>query len=244
MITIENIIEQLQGYYSQADQDLLIRACEFCTRAYYGQKTADGRGYLQHSLEVASILARLKVDETTLVVGILHDSLFSELVTREELAKDFGQEVLSLIETGNKISNIPYRQSNQQQVESFRKMFVAMARDLRVILVYLAVRLSDMRNISYRKEHDQINCSRETLAIYAPLANRLGISWLKGELEDLALQILEPEKYAALAQRISAHKEERGEYVNNVREKICNLLKETGLQGEVTGRFKHFYSVF
>ena len=244
MITTEDIIEQLQSYYSQADQDLLIRASEFCTRAHYGQKTADGRDYLQHSLEIASILARLKVDETTLVVGILHDSLLPGLVTGEELSREFGQEILSLIETGSKISNIPYRQSNQQQVESFRKMFVAMARDLRVILVYLAVRLSDMRHISSRKEHDRVACSRETLAIYAPLANRLGISWLKGELEDLSLKVLEPEKYAALAQRITAQKEERGEYVTNVREEICNLLKESGLQGEVTGRFKHFYSVY
>ncbi|MFK5925780.1 MAG: bifunctional (p)ppGpp synthetase/guanosine-3',5'-bis(diphosphate) 3'-pyrophosphohydrolase [Desulfuromusa sp.] len=244
MITIEDIIEQLQGYYSQADQDLLIRACEFCRRAHHGQKMVDGRDYLQHSLEIASILVRLKVDETTLVVGILHDSLQTGLVPRGEMLAEFGEEIVTLIETGNKISSIPYRQSNQQQVESFRKMFVAMARDLRVILVYLAVRLSDMCNIGYRKEQEQLACSRETLEIYAPLANRLGISWLKGELEDLSLKVLEPQKFAALAQRISAHKEERGEYVEKVREQICELLKKNGLHGEVTGRFKHFYSVY
>ncbi len=244
MITIEDIFKQLQSYYSQVDQDLLIRACEFCTRAHHGQKMVDGREYLQHSLEVASILARLKVDETTLIVGILHNSLQSDLVSRDELVVEFGQEIITLIETGNKISNIPYRQSNQQQVESFRKMFVAMARDLRVILVYLAVRLSDMRSISHRTVQEQAAYSRETLEIYAPLANRLGISWLKGELEDLSLQILEPEKYAALAQRITAHKEERGEYVTKVREQICALLKQNNLSGEVTGRFKHFYSVY
>ncbi|MEA3545045.1 MAG: bifunctional (p)ppGpp synthetase/guanosine-3',5'-bis(diphosphate) 3'-pyrophosphohydrolase [Thermodesulfobacteriota bacterium] len=244
MITIEDIIEQLQSYYSQADRDLLIRACEFCARAYHGQKAVDGLDPLQHSLEVASILARLKVDETTLVVGLLHDSLVPGLMNREDFTNEFGQEVLSLIEAGNKISSIPYRQSNQQQVESFRKMFVAMARDLRVILVYLADRLSDMRNIGYRKETEQVAFSRETLEIYAPLANRLGISWLKGELEDLSLQVLEPEKYAALARRITAHKAERGEYVAKVREEICKLLAESGLRGEVTGRFKHFYSVY
>ena len=119
-----------------------------------------------------------------------------------------------------------------------------MARDLRVILVYLAVRTCDMRNISHLNADDQVACSQETLAIYAPLANRLGISWLKGELEDLALRVLEPEKYAQLVKLIAAHKEERGEYVINVREKICKLLEESELLGEVTGRFKHFYSVF
>ena len=244
MITIEDIFEQLQNYYPQADQDLLNRACSFCAQAHHGQQTSAGQDSLQLSLEIASILARLKVDETTLVVGILYDSLQPGLVTREELGDEFGSEILSLIETGNKVSNISYRQSNQQQVESFRKMFVTMARDLRVILVYLAVRLSQMRNIRHRREDDQIACSRETLAIYAPLANRLGISWLKGELEDLALRVLEPEKYAELVKRIAAHKAERGEYVTNVREKICDLLEDNNLEGEVTGRFKHFYSVY
>ncbi len=244
MLKIEDIIETLQEYHPQADRNLLIRARDFTLRAHHGQDAPAGFDYLQHSLEVASILARLKVDETTLIVGMLHNSLESGRVSRDDLSREFGQEVLSLIDTGIKISNIPYRQSNQQQVESFRRMFVAMARDLRVILVYLAVRVSEMRSIKYRREEEQINYSRETLEIYAPLANRLGISWLKGELEDLALKVLEPEKYAALARRISAHKKERGEYVANVREKIYELLKKNKIQGEVTGRFKHFYSVY
>ncbi len=244
MFKIEDIIETLQDYQPQVDPSLLIRARDFCIRAHPDNETSAGFNYLQHSLEVASILARLKVDETTLIVGILHDSLSPGRVTRDELEEEFGEEVLRLIDTGNKISNIPYRQSDQQQVESFRKMFVAMARDLRVILVYLAVRVSEMRHIGQRREEEQIAYSRETLEIYAPLANRLGISWLKGELEDSALKVLEPEKYMALARRISAHKEERGEYVDNVREKIHELLQQNKIQGEVTGRFKHFYSVY
>ena len=244
MFKIEDIIEKLQEYHPQVDQDLLIRARDFSIRAHSGQEAPAGFDYLQHSLEVAAILSRLKVDETTLVFGILYDSLSFGRVSRDDLVEEFGQEVLSLIDTGNKISNIPYRQSNQQQVESFRKMFVAMARDLRVILVYLAVRLSDMRHLGYRREEEQISYSRETLEIYAPLANRLGISWLKGELEDLALKVLQPDKYAALARRISAHKQERGEYVANIREQICDLLTQSGIEGEVSGRFKHFYSVY
>jgi len=244
MLTIEQICAQLKENDLQFDRELLERAAAFCARVHHGHKTADGRDHLQHSLEIASILVRLKVDETSLVVGILHDVLLAGRATKEELLEEFGPEIFNLVETGNKISNIPYRQSNRQQVESFRKMFVAMARDLRVVLVYLADRLSDMRNIGQRREQEQQAYARETLEIYAPLANRLGISWLKGELEDLSLKVLEPEKYAALAQRISAHKEERGEYVAKVRDEICELLEKNGLQGEVTGRFKHFYSVY
>lgn len=244
MIHIQQIIEQLQSYLPQASPERLERAGEFCQRAHADQKTPDGRDYLQHTLEVASILARLKVDEVTLIVAILHDSLLTGNVTPAELKEEFGSEVLNLIEVGNKISSIPYRQNNRKQVESFRKMFVSMARDLRVILVYLADRLSDMRMVKHREPEAQIEYSRETLEIYAPLANRLGISWLKAELEDLSLEILEPEKYSALAEKITAEKKERAEYVDKVRDKICTLMAKNTLKGEVTGRFKHFYSVF
>ncbi|MFO7811739.1 MAG: bifunctional (p)ppGpp synthetase/guanosine-3',5'-bis(diphosphate) 3'-pyrophosphohydrolase, partial [Pelovirga sp.] len=137
-----------------------------------------------------------------------------------------------------------YRQKNRQQVESFRKMFVAMARDLRVVLVYLSDRLSDMRAISHCAQARKEAYSRETLEVYAPLANRLGISWLKAELEDLSLQILEPEKYAALTRRITTHKEKRGDYIARVGEQIRKLLSDNQLEGDVTGRFKHFYSVY
>jgi len=244
MFHINQIIEQLQSYHPQADSDRLIRASEICQRAHVDQKAPDGRDYLQHTLEVASILARLRVDEVTLVVAILHDSLLTGKVDSHDLEREFGSEVLNLIETGNKISSIPYRQNNRKQVESFRKMFVSMARDLRVILVYLADRLSDMRMITHRPDAEQVEYSRETLEIYAPLANRLGISWLKGELEDLSLQILEPAKYEELARRITAQKKDRSEYVEKVRSGICSLLEQNQLKGDVTGRFKHFYSVY
>ncbi len=244
MLRIEDIIQQLQQYHPQADTALLTRAGEFCRRAHLDQRTPDGRDYLQHCLEVASILARLTVDETTLVVGILHDSLTTGTAQGDELQAEFGREVRDLVEIGNKISSIPYRQSNRKQVESFRKMFISMARDLRVILVYLADRLSDMRMIGHRNPAEQLAYSRETLEVYAPLANRLGISWLKGELEDLALQVLEPEQYAALERRISEHKQERKDYVEKVRGRIDGLLAQNDLKGEVSGRFKHFYSVY
>jgi len=244
MLTKDTVFSQFVSYFPQADRTLFDRACALSEHAHREQKTPDGRDYLQHSLEVAAILARLKVDQTTIVVGILHDLLDTPDAPRAEIEKTFGAEVFQLIETGHKISNIPYRQKNRQQVESFRKMFVAMARDLRVVLVYLADRLSDMRAIGHCAQARKEAYSRETLEVYAPLANRLGISWLKAELEDLSLQILEPEKYSSLTRRITTHKEERGDYIAKVGEQIRKLLADNQLEGDVTGRFKHFYSVY
>ncbi len=244
MQSIETILEQVRSYNSGVDAERLRRACEYSARAHQGQEALDGADYLQHSLEVTSVLARLKVDETALVVGLLHDALDAGRVSAEDVSTEFGKDVLTLIEVGNKISSIPYRKSNQQQVESFRKMFVSMARDLRVILVYLADRLSDMRTLGYRDQQEQTDYARETLEIYAPLANRLGISWLKSELEDLSLRFLEPEKYADLASRLTAQKVERNQYVEQVAERIRELLAEGAVRGDVTGRYKHFYSVY
>ncbi|SHI74879.1 GTP pyrophosphokinase [Malonomonas rubra DSM 5091] len=244
MIRFNDILQQLRKEQVQFDEAILQKAYDFSVRAHEGQKNRDGKDYLQHPLEVVSILTRLKVDETTLVVGLLHDVLEEEAVSPQDVSNSFGDEVLSLIEIGNKISSIPYKKSNQQQVESFRKMFIAMARDMRVLLVYLADRLSDMRTLQFCEQQKQVEYARETLEIYAPLANRLGISWLKSELEDLSLRFLEPEKFADLASKISAQKEERAEYVEKVKKLILDLLQENALTGDVTGRFKHFYSVY
>ena len=244
MLTRDEAFSHFVSYYPQADRALFDRACAVSENAHRHQKTPDGRDYLQHSLEVATILARLKVDQTTILVGILHDFLDTPDASPAEIEKLFGAEVLQLIKIGHKISNIPYRQKNRQQVESFRKMFVAMARDLRVVLVYLADRLSDMRAIQHCGQSRKEAYSRETLEVYAPLANRLGISWLKAELEDLSLQILEPQKFAALTRRITTHKEERGDYIDKVGDQIRKLLADNQLEGDVTGRFKHFYSVY
>ncbi|HEY5674592.1 MAG TPA: bifunctional (p)ppGpp synthetase/guanosine-3',5'-bis(diphosphate) 3'-pyrophosphohydrolase [Malonomonas sp.] len=244
MNTIETIIDQARGYLPQLNVELIRQAGLLSARAHRNQQIAAGHSYEQHALDVAAILTRLKVDETTLLVGLLHDVLDSKAVSAAELSAGFGESILSLVETGSKISSIPYRKSSQQQVENFRKMFVSMARDLRVILVCLADRLSHMRLLELTTERNQVDYSRETLEIYAPLSNRLGISWLKSELEDRSLRFLEPDKYAELASQITAHKEERNHYVTQVRERICDLLDENKIDGETTGRFKHFYSVY
>ena len=156
----------------------------------------------------------------------------------------FGDALFQLVSTGHRISKIPYRNSNQQRVENFRKMFISMARDLRVVLVSLADRLCLMRNLQFASLERQEQASRETLEVYAPLANRLGISWLKGELEDLALRYHEKEKYEELVSRISSQKEERERYVTRVKEDLRKLLERNGVSGKVSGRSKHLYSVF
>jgi GTP pyrophosphokinase len=241
---LDNLLAQVRAYHPAADEDLIRRAHAFSARVHEGQKDLSGQPLISHLEELAAVLVRLHVDETTLALGLLHETLEKAAVADEELRDAFGEEILSLVRIGSKISRIPYRKSSQQQVESFRKMFVSMARDLRVILVCLADRLCDMRHLNYRSDQEQIDFSRETLEIYAPLANRLGISWLKSEMEDLSLSFLEPAKYRELESKINRQKEERKQYVEDIRGRICKLLEENSIAGQVTGRFKHFYSVY
>ncbi|MCF6179534.1 MAG: bifunctional (p)ppGpp synthetase/guanosine-3',5'-bis(diphosphate) 3'-pyrophosphohydrolase, partial [Geopsychrobacter sp.] len=195
-------------------------------------------------LEVAEILVKLKVDETTLLLGFLHDIPSVSDAALNDLKSLFGETLFQLVTTGFRISQIPYRNSSQQQVENFRKMFISMARDLRVVLVNLADRLCTMRSLQHETADIQEQKSRETLEIYAPLANRLGISWLKGELEDLALRYHEREKFEELVGRISSQKDERDRYVGLVKREIRELLKKNAVDGDVSGRSKHLYSVF
>ena len=244
MVQLDDILEQIRSYHPSADVALIRRAYDFCLRTHEGQKSLSGQPYIHQLLELASILTRLKVDETTLAVGLLHETLEKAGVPDRELRDEFGEEILTLVQVGSRISRIPYRKSSQQQVESFRKMFVSMARDLRVILVCLADRLCEMRQLTYRSDREQIDYSRETLESYAPLGNRLGISWLKSELEDLSLSFLEPEKYRELERKISRHKEEQKRYIADIRERITKMLLDEGITGDITGRFKHFYSIY
>jgi GTP pyrophosphokinase len=244
MLSIDDIIGRLEESQAEVDPELLRRADQVCSETLQGQTTAGGQDCRQHALEVAALLTRMNVDGSTVLAGLLHDVPSSATADVEALRREFGDEILNLVESGDKIRALPYRQSNEKQVESFRKMFVSMARDLRVILVLLADRLSKMRTIGRRDPAEKEDLSRETLEIYAPLANRLGISWVKAELEDLSLQVLEPDKFAQLQRRISAQKEDREAYVAQVKAQIQDLLRQNGLQGDVTGRFKHFYSVY
>jgi GTP pyrophosphokinase len=241
---LDSILQQAREYNPDIDEGMVRRAYDFCDRLHKDQSYLPGTSQLQHLLEVADILVKLKVDETTLLLGFLHDVPSVSDEASNELKTEFGDTLFQLVSSGHRISQIPYRNSSQRQVENFRKMFISMARDLRVVLVNLADRLCTMRSIQHMTPEKQILLARETLEIYAPLANRLGISWLKGELEDLALRSLEQEKYEELAGRISSQKEERDRYVARVKENLRELLVKNAVQGEVSGRSKHLYSVY
>ncbi len=242
--TLDSTLQKVCEYNPDIDTGLVRKVYDFCVKIHKDQIYQPGISHLQHLLEVVEILVQLKVDETTLLLGLLHDVPDVAEAAAVELENEFGENLAELVKIGHRISQIPYRKSTQQQVENFRKMFIAMARDLRVVLVCLADRLCAMRNLHHLEPDKQMHMARETLEIYAPLANRLGISWLKGELEDLALRYLEKEKYQELASRISSQKEERDRYVGQVKAEIRALLKENSVVGEVTGRSKHLYSVF
>jgi len=244
MITLETLLDEVRSYYPDADVDLIRRAEAFAEVAHRGQLRLSGRPYQTHLLEVAFILARLRMDVPVIVSGLLHDTLEDTGVTIVELNEKFGEIVGQLVDGVTKIGRIAFHTSEERQAENFRKMLLAMARDLRVILIKLADRLHNMRTLEFLPPDLQQEVAKETLDIYAPLANRLGISWLKGELEDLSFRYLEPDAYQDLYEKVSLRRKERESYVETILETINNKLKEQGVSGDVSGRSKHLYSIY
>src|SRR5256712_11531726 len=207
MIRFEDIQEKVEGYMKGADLDLLRRAYVFSAKEHKGQTRSPGEPYLTHPLSVAFILADLKLDLTCIVAGLLHDVLEDTLTTREVVEEHFGKDIAHVVEGLTKISRMTFNSKEQQQAESFRKMMLAMVDDIRVVLVKLADRLHNMRTLEHLSPRQQERIARETLDIYAPIANRLGMAKAKNELEDLALRVLDPAGHQALA---SAVEEKRG----------------------------------
>jgi len=244
MVRINDIIEKILSYNPEADLDLVRKAYVFCAKVHQDQVRLSGEPYLTHPMEVAYILAQLRMDVPTVVTGLLHDTLEDTLTTMEELRTLFDQEVLDLVDGVTKISKIPFRSSEERQAENFRKMVLAMARDIRVVLVKLADRLHNMRTLHHQSPNRQRIIARETLDIYAPLANRLGISWLKSELEDLSFRYCYPDVYADLLGKVAQKRKEREGYVEEVRSRIEEKLGEQGVEGTVAGRSKHLYSIY
>src|SRR6266513_2536337 len=199
MIRFEQILENVESYKPDFDQELLERAYIFSAREHRGQVRSSGEPYLVHPLQVAYILAEMRLDETSIAVGLLHDVLEDTLTTKETLQQMFGDDVAELVDGVTKISRYAYVSKEEQQAETFRKMILAMVSDLRVVLVKLADRLHNMRTLQHLPEEKRREIARETLDIYAPIANRLGMGLVKGELEDLAFMHLEPEEYARVA---------------------------------------------
>ena len=247
MIRLNDILQQVAAYHPDPDLDIIKKAYVYSAKVHQGQVRKSGEPYLIHPLEVAGLLAQLRLDEATIVAGLLHDTVEDTLATIEEIKELFGDEVALIVDGVTKLSKFsaPQKLSQEEkQAENFRKMLVAMAQDIRVILVKLADRTHNMRTLDHMSEEKQARIAQETLDIYAPLANRLGISWVKTELEDLSFRYLKPKDFNELEQRVAKKKKEREKYVEDVVTLIQSKLKDANIPATVGGRFKHYYSIY
>ena len=243
MIRLDDILEAIRTYHADADLDAVRRAYVYSAKVHQGQTRLSGDPYMTHPMEVAFILTQLRMDVPTVVTGFLHDTLEDTLSTEEELRQLFGDEVTEMVDGVTKISKISFKTSEERQAENFRKMLLAMARDIRVILVKLADRLHNMRTLDHQPEERRLRIARETADIFAPLANRLGISWIKSELEDLSLRYLEPVIYRNLSKKVEQHPRQSGNYVADLKKRLDEILKEHDIDGQIQGRFKHICSI-
>jgi GTP pyrophosphokinase len=243
VIRFEDILDRVEAYNPQSDEDLLRRAYVFSAREHRGQVRRSGEPYLVHPLNVAAILADMKADDVSIVVGLLHDVLEDTLTTKEAIVQQFGPEVADLVDGLTKISKFSYVSREEEQAETFRKMILAMISDLRVVLVKLADRLHNMRTLEHLPPEKRREISRETMDIYAPIANRLGMGLFKGELEDLAFQNLEPEEFARVEREVERGLKGSEGMIEQVRDQLHRRLAEAGIAAEVTGRQKRLYSI-
>ncbi len=241
----EQLIEQVKKYQNNKEQlKILEEAYQLAAKAHEGQTRISGDPYISHPLSVALILAQLELDIPTLAAALLHDVVEDTQTGLEVLKKSFGEEIAYLVDGVTKLSKIDFRTKEEQQAENLRKMFLAMGKDIRVILIKLADRLHNMRTLSHQPIHKQKEIAKETMEIYAPLANRLGIFAFKWELEDLSFRYLKPEEYHSLAERISMKRQERVSFIDKVIGILKNSLDEIGIKAEIQGRPKHFYSIY
>ena len=242
--TIQTICRTINSYYPDAKTDLVEKAYVFAEKAHHGQLRSSGEPYMVHPTQVAQTLAELRLDIQTIATGLLHDTVEDTHATMEEITKEFGKDIAELVDGVTKLSKITFKTSEEKQAENFRKMIIAMAKDIRVILVKLADRLNNMQTLEHLPPAKQQLIAQETLDIYAPIANRLGISWIKLELEDLCLRYLHPDVYYKLAQKVAKKKKEREKHIDEITAILEDQLKEYDMNGQINGRAKHFYSIF
>src|SRR5437660_2334867 len=241
---IQDLIEHVQRYNPGAKVDMIRRAYDFSAKAHEGQVRKSGEPYLQHPLAVAEIMAALRLDVPAIVAGLLHDTVEDTICTQEQIEEEFGKDIARLVNGVTKIGKIHFKSYEEKQAENFRKMVISMADDIRVILIKLADRLHNMRTLEHLDPAQQKKIAQETIEIYAPLANRLGIGWMRAELEDLCFKALNPDVFATLSERVSKQVEEREQYILEVIGIVRGKLAEHGLVGDVAGRPKHLYSVY
>ena len=241
--TLDELLERVQSYQPDADLGMVRKAYEFSAKAHEGQIRRSGEPYVKHPVAVAGVLTSLKTDVTAIVAGLLHDTLEDTVATAGELEREFGKDVVHLVDGVTKIGKITFKSSEEKQAENFRKMVLSMADDIRVVIIKLADRLHNMRTLEHLSEGKRLEIAQETLEIYAPLANRIGVGWVKNELEDLCLKHLKPDVYEMLRVRVAKRDEDRQQYIQEVRELVEKALGEHGLSGAVYGRPKHLYGV-
>ena len=244
MTQLQTLIEEIPKYQPGADLDVLARAYQFSAASHQGQQRASGEPYLSHPLEVANLLVDFKMDVTTVTAGLLHDVLEDTTATKADLEREFGGEIAELVDGVTKIGKLAFSSREERQAENFRKMLVAMARDLRVLMIKLADRLHNMRTLDYLPADRSRKIAQETLDIYAPLAHRLGMAKVKAELEDLALRSLNPADYLDLQKRVAKRRLEREADINQVIAILQRKLSEVGIESQIRGRPKHFYSIW
>ncbi len=241
---INTVLNKIYSAYEDGERELLLRAYDYAQKMHSNQKRASGEPYFTHPCAVAEILIDLGLDAPTVAAAFLHDVIEDTPATPEDIKNNFGQEILTLVDGVTKLDKISFQTHEEEDAENFRKIFVAMANDVRVIIIKLADRLHNMRSLNYLSNERQQRIAKETLEIFTPLAGRLGISQIKCELEDLCLKYLDPEAYEYLVTNIHQKLEERHNFVDFVVNELQKLIEESGIKGEVFGRPKHFYSIY
>jgi GTP pyrophosphokinase len=243
-VSLDALETSIRLYAPSADLSLLSKAYAFSVAAHKDQVRASGEPYHYHPLEVALILTQLKLPPVSIIAGLLHDVLEDTAVTRDQLSHEFGKEAAMLVEGVTKIGQIAFKSVEEKQAENFRKMIVSVAQDFRVLLIKLADRLHNMRTLSALSEEKQKRIAQETMEIYAPLANRLGIGWIKSELEDYALRYLKPDIYQTLVKKVAAGLPARTTYIDTVIEEVKHTLSANDINGKIYGRTKHFVGIY
>ncbi len=241
---MKKVLDRLYENYSESEREFLLSAYKYAEQMHANQKRASGEPYFTHPCAVAEILVDLGLDSPTVAAAFLHDVIEDTPATKEDIVSRFGQEVYTLVDGVTKLDKIHFQTHEEEDIENFRKIFVAMANDVRVIIIKLADRLHNMRSLNFLSVERQQRIAKETLEIYTPLAGRLGISQMKCELEDLCLKYLDPQAYEYLVTNIHQKLAERRSFIETCVRELKDMLEESGIQGEVFGRPKHFYSIY
>lgn len=241
---IEQLLKKAGAYTREADLIRIRDAYDFAEQAHSGQTRKSGEPYILHPLAVADIVVNMQMDTISIIAALLHDVVEDTTVSLAQIREHFGDTCAMLVDGLTKLERIQFRSKEEQQNENYRKMFIAMAQDIRVIVIKLADRLHNMRTLKYQSEESQRRIAYETLEIFCPVANRLGISAIKWEMEDIALRYLNPQQYYRIANLMHKKRAEREQFIDNVIQRIREKLEEMGIQADLSGRPKHIYSVF